>query len=109
MIGKLRHRLTIQRPDKEYNAIGEEIIKWTDVATVWAAIEPLRGNTYFAAKQANAEVTGKITLRHRELKPTYRFQWIDHNGKTRIFNIISIIDPQSRGKEIQVYYSEALD
>jgi SPP1 family predicted phage head-tail adaptor len=107
--GKLRHRLTIQYPDKSYNEINEQIVEWKDLTIVWGAIEPLRGTTYFAAKQANAEVDGKITLRYKDLKPTYRLVWEDQKGNTRIFNIVSIIQPQQRGKETQVYYSEALD
>ena len=107
--GKLRHRLTIQQPVMELNEIEEQVTTWEDLATVWGSIEPLRGTTYFAAKQANSTVDGKITLRYKDLKPTYRLTWVDQENNTRIFNIVSIIQPQQRGKETQVYYTEALD
>jgi SPP1 family predicted phage head-tail adaptor len=107
--GKLRHRLTIQYPVQEPNEIEEMVTVWKDLAIVWGSIEPLRGTTYFAAKQANSTVDGKITLRYQDLKPTYRLTWIDQKENTRIFNIVSIIQPQQRGKETQVFYSEALD
>ena len=89
--GKLRHRITIQYPDIDYNEIEEEVIEWKDLVTVWGSIEPLRGTTYFAAKQANTMVDGKITIRYKDLKPTYRLTWKDQEGNTRIFNISSPI------------------
>jgi SPP1 family predicted phage head-tail adaptor len=107
--GKLRHRLTIQYPDYENNEIDEQVVSWNDLVTVWGSIEPLRGTTYFAAKQANSTVDGKITIRYQDLKPTYRLTWVDQEGNTKVFNIVSIIQTQQKGAETQVYYKEALD
>jgi SPP1 family predicted phage head-tail adaptor len=107
--GKLRHRLTIQYPDYEANDIDEKVATWKDLATVWGSIEPLRGTTYFAAKQANAKVDGKITMRYKDVKPTYRITWQDREGNMKIFNIVAIIQPQQKGIETQIYYSEAAD
>jgi SPP1 family predicted phage head-tail adaptor len=64
--GKLRHRVTIQRPVETKASFGEVRTTWE---TVWenvpAAIENLRGNKFFAAQQINPNVTTEITIRHR--------------------------------------------
>jgi SPP1 family predicted phage head-tail adaptor len=64
--GKLRHRVVIKKPVETQNTFGEPEVRWQDFATVWAAIEPLRGREYFAAKQINAEVEANVTIRYLE-------------------------------------------
>lgn len=107
--GRLRHRITIQRPERVQNSIDEWVDTWVDVATVWGAIEPLTGRTFFEAQQANSDVSGKVTLRYKHLEPTYRLRWTDWEGVTQTYQIVSIIQPQQRSKETQVLYKEALD
>ena len=41
--GDLRERVTIQQRGVSLDSIGENTAAWTDVATVWANAEPLRG------------------------------------------------------------------
>lgn len=64
--GKLRHRVTIQRlalaDEPEF---GGQTESWVDVATVWAAIEPLFGHEKVAAHAVQSEATVKITIRYR--------------------------------------------
>ena len=62
--GRLRHRVTIQEKSVSQNSFGEEVITWTDVKTVWASIEPLRGREYIELRQAQADVTTRIRMRH---------------------------------------------
>lgn len=65
--GKLRHRVTIQRPVETKGPFGEVVTTWETVwANVAAAIENLRGNKFFAAQQINPNVTTEITVRYRE-------------------------------------------
>ena len=35
------------------------------MATVWAAVDPVSGREYYAAEQAQSEVTHKVRLRYR--------------------------------------------
>jgi SPP1 family predicted phage head-tail adaptor len=84
-IGKLRHRVTIQAQASPVprNATGEPEPSYTDVDTVWAAIEPASGREFYAAEQVNAEVSHKVTIRYYDGLTT------DHRLKfgTRIFDI----------------------
>lgn len=76
---------------------------WTDYVSAWAAIEPLRGNEFFAAQQVQSEATSKITLRYvAGITPDMR---IVHGS--RIYEITSPpIDPEERHVELQVMVKE---
>ena len=63
--GRLRHRLVIRQPTVSRNEVGEEIITWATLATVWGRLEALRGEEQLAAKQLTAEIVARATLRYR--------------------------------------------
>ena len=102
--GKLRHRVTFERYTELLDTAGEvvqdpdtgDILRdWVEVATVWAAIEPLSAREFVAQQQIQSAVTARITIRYREgLDASMR---IRHSG--RIYNIQGILaDPES-GRE----------
>ena len=64
-IGKLNKRVTIKSSSTTQDSYGEQVETYTDVATVWASIEPLVGKEYYAAEQANSEVSIKVRIRYR--------------------------------------------
>ena len=99
--GRLRHRVTLQVPTRD-PAFGSETV-WADYATVWAAVEPLRGREFYAAQQVASEVTGKITLRYLAgVAPEMRVLW-----GSRIYEILSPpIDPEERHLELQLLVRE---
>ena len=100
--GRLRHRVMIQQLVPDPSIGGTDI--WHDYATVWAAIEPLRGREYLAAQQEGAEVTGRITTRYiNGVKPGMRWKY-----ESRIFDIISVIDLEERHVELQLMVKEVL-
>ncbi len=71
--GDLRHRVTIQQLTTTRDAEGVTTETWTNVATVWAAVEPLQGREYFQAQAVNAEVTTRVRIRYRAgIVPTMR-------------------------------------
>jgi SPP1 family predicted phage head-tail adaptor len=59
----LRHRITLQRPGGNRNAMGERETTWTDVATVCANVEPVSGRQEWLARQEQASTTHTITVR----------------------------------------------
>lgn len=63
--GELIERVTIKRPVTSHDDYGQEVTTWTDVATVWAKREALRGREYFAALQAQAETVVRFIVRRR--------------------------------------------
>ena len=100
--GRMRHRGTIQDVVKDPSVGGKDT--WYNYAQVWGAMEPLRGREYLAAQKEGAEVTGRITIRYiAGVKPGMRWKY-----KSRIFDIISAIDPEERHIELQLMVKEVL-
>lgn len=102
--GWLRHRITLQTKSTTQDTYGAEQDVWTDEATVWASVEPLRGQEYFSSKQMQAEETTRIRIRYRSgITPAWRVIFGD-----RIFNIKSIINPQERNIFLELMCEEAV-
>lgn len=102
--GKLRHRITLQSKVTVKDPEGIVTETWTDVATVWAAVEPIRGREYFQAAAVNAENTVRFRIRYRSgITPVMR---VVYNGRT--FNVQSVIDVDERYREIQLMCQEVV-
>lgn len=103
--GALNKRITIQeKAPTTQNQYGEEVPSWSTVATVWAAIEPLKGREYLEGKQAAAEVSTRIRIRYQPgitITPAMRIQ----AGST-IYGILDVINPSSADRELQMMCTE---
>lgn len=78
---------------------GEMVTTWTDLATVFAKVEPLVGREYMAAAAIQAEDTTKFTCRYRgDLNASMR---IVFDGKN--YNIQSIQNIRSANRETLIY------
>jgi SPP1 family predicted phage head-tail adaptor len=99
-LGPLRHMVTIQQlvaGSPQQNAGGEMDETWTDVATVNASIEPLRGRELIAAQATNSEVTGTIRMRYRSgVTPKMRCVF----ESTRYYDILAVVDTMERHREM---------
>ena len=90
--GKLRHRITLQKPvkvqDPETGSV-ENI--WQDLAQLWAEVSPLSPVSLYPPAMQNA-VTTRITVRYRQdIEPKYRILF-----RGKIFNIEGVLsDPKS--------------
>ena len=101
--GKMRHRITFQRFSGALDDFGDPLqadaANWTDVATMWAAIDPISGREFYAAEQSQSEVSHKIRCRYRTGLDTY--------GKRRC-KIISLIDWEERHESLLLMCKEVL-
>jgi len=103
--GRLRHKVTIQDYTESQNTFGEVTKNWTDYATVWAAVEPVKGREFWESQQINAEITTKVTLRYLAgVKPKMRILY-----DTRIFEIDSVINVDERNRELQLLVKEMVE
>lgn len=94
-IGSLRHRVTVQQrtspPTRD--SFGEPIQVWSNVAGVWASVEPLTGRELFQAQQVRADLTHRIALRgFAGLNAAERILW-----GSRVFNLLPPTNPGERG------------
>lgn len=104
LVNRLDKRVNILRPPgvDDVDEYGEPLDELLPVCTTWAAIEPLRGQDRYAAKQENAEVTTRIRIRYRkDIDRTMFAQYQDHT-----FEILYIIHPLLARKELQLMCKE---
>lgn len=65
MIGKLRHRVTVQTLDERADPTHAVETDYVNVATVWADVEAVSGRTEIESKQIGEAVTHRVTMRSR--------------------------------------------
>ena len=97
-IGNLRQRVTIQKKTHTQNGLGEPVVTWTDVATVWAQRKTLRGREFDSGGSEQAEYTNVYTLRYRS-DVSERMQLIDDGVA---FNIRQALDPDGRRRVLEL-------
>lgn len=110
LVARLNKRITILRPPgpDDVDEYGQQLDVYVPVATVWAAIEPLRGREYFSAMSEHADVTTRIRIRYREgIDRTMRVRYKEPGDpEFREFEILHVIHPGFRRKELQFMCKE---
>lgn len=101
--GSLRHRVTIQSLTKTSDGTGGFTETWTDAATVWAEVTPLKGFERYAAQQIRAQLSYRVRLRFRN-DVTSDMRLI-HKGK--ILTIQAVINVNGRNRELELLCSES--
>lgn len=94
--GRLRHRVTIQSvTETRDTTTGAIATSWADVATVWAAIEPLSGREFIAAQGAQAEIVARILIRYRD-DVVAKMRVV---SGSRVYNIRAVLPDKESGTE----------
>lgn len=104
LVNRLDKRVAILRPPgpDDVDEYGQPLDEWPELRRIWAAIEPLRGQDRYAAKQENAEVSTRIRIRYSEgIDRTMRVKYGGH-----VFEILYIIHPEFGKKELQLMCKE---
>ena len=92
--GALRHELALEAVSLTPDGAGGHTESWTEVATLFARIEPVSAISRFGADQTLESVTHRMTVRHRaDLRSGMRF-----NRLGRIFEILTVHDPDETGR-----------
>ena len=106
--GKLRHRVVVQRYVGEADDYGD--IRWQDdrnwrnACVMWAAVDPISGKEFYAAEQAQSEVSHKVRTRYRGgIKPGMRLLL----GGRKLY-IQSVIDWEERHESLLLMCKEVL-
>ena len=98
IIGKIRHRITIEQVAESQDIDGSVLESWSEFATAQAAIEPISGREYFAAQSTQADVTHRIAVRYQ---PGITVKMRVVYGE-REFDIISVINIEERNRELHL-------
>jgi phage head-tail adaptor, putative, SPP1 family len=104
LVNRMDKRIGIYRPvdPDETDEYGEPLDGPIKVCDVWAAIEPLRGQDRYIAKQEQADVTTRIRIRYRDgIDRTM----IAKYGEIE-FEILYIIHPDFAKTELQLMCKE---
>lgn len=107
--GSLRHRITFQQRSTVIDAYGGQSETWTDVATVWGAIEPASGAEKVAAQALQVEISHTVMVRHQpwmtgpKQLAAYRVVW-----GSRVFDLHAAIDIDERHRLVNITASEGI-
>lgn len=108
--GQLTRRLKIQSRSTTQDSYGGPGLVWTDIATVWAEIQPLTGRELESAQRMASEVSHQITVRYQALfadpKVVAGYRAI---YKGRIFNIHASMNEDERNTVLTLLASEGMD
>lgn len=105
--GKLRHRITIEKPGYTQDpTTGEMVAGWEEVATVWAGKRPSSAREFKQSQAGQSEISGEFQIRYRDdVDATMR---ITHKGK--IYNIEGVLEDDESGQEwLTLPYSEGVN
>lgn len=107
--GRLRHRVLIEQYVLDLDSNGEVIQdpntgettgSWQEVATVWAAIEPLSAREFLAAQATQSKVEAKIVIRHRSgLNAAMRMVHMVNGARGAVYNPAGFLVDKDSGLE----------
>ena len=104
--GRLTQRITLQTRTETQNTFGETTWTWTDLDTVWAAVEPLTGTERIAAAQVQSQSDIRIRIRHRDdLTTKHRVKHTVH-GTARYYEIEVVIPVLHKRREVHLMCKE---
>lgn len=92
--GRLRERVTVQIASGATNALGEQVLTWSNSSAVWASVEGVSAREALQFGQAQNSVTHKVRLRYLSgLTQQMRFAW-----RNRTLEIISLLEHANRSE-----------
>lgn len=107
--GRLRHRVRIEQlenlldsngaviQDEETGQIAQE---WAEVATVWAAIEPLSAREFIQSQATQSQITARVIIRFRDgLNAAMRLVHVRRDMSDVIYNPHGFLADKDSGLE----------
>ena len=108
--GTLRKRITLQQQSISVDTYGQQITTWTDVATVWASIEPSVGRELMAAQAVSLDQPTTIMIRWQPAfaspKAVAAMRAVYND---RLFNIHSVENEEERNRTLTLLASGGLN
>ena len=102
--GELKQSIELQSQVRTPDGSGEVATSWLTVATVWAALWPLKGTETLEGGRTVASLTHQIRIRYRNgVRPSMRIKF-----GSKYFNIVSIINPQTDFKALDLMAKEVI-
>ena len=96
--GLMRKRITLQRRSTAEDGLRQQLLTWSDVATVFAQVEQLSGRELMTANAEYAENTARITIRFRTDVVEKMRIWYG----AVVYDITSVSDIDGTKRELQL-------
>ncbi len=102
--GNLRQRVAIQNYTETRDAMGHPIQSYSTVATVYAAVEPIKGREFFAAEQVQSDTDVRIRMRYRDDITIDTRSRVTH--ETHTYDVMNVIHVSERHRELHLMCKE---
>ena len=104
--GYLRHHCWIKQPMHTSDGMGGMVTTWGTVCVCWGAMDPslssMRGREWVESALKNAEISAIFRMRYYAgITPAMQLYF-----GSRTFEIVSVIDPSERHRELQLLLKE---
>ncbi len=97
-LAKLRHRVSLQARSRSQDGQGGYAESWAEIASLWAAIEPLKGYERMKAAQLGTPLTHKVLIRYRQyVTTTQRLVF-----RNRVFEIKEVINEEEANRWLRL-------
>ena len=99
MTGEMDHRVAVQKYTQTRGAQGGFIESWATENTMWAKLNPIGAQERIDADQTQNVRTHRVTMNYYSpgITGKDRLLFTDPDAGTRIFNIVSVVNPGERG------------
>lgn len=105
--GQMSQRVRIQQPTVAKDALGAPTQTWSDIATVWADIQPISGREARIADRIAAVVSHQITVRFRsEFNDPKSVSQMRVLFRDRIFSIHAALNEDEANVSVMLLASE---
>lgn len=102
--GELRNKIEIQQAESVRDKVGGIRKNWVTYATIWAAIEPLRGTEAMVAQQVKATLTHRVAVRYdSRISARHRVKF-----GSRILEINQVRNLSEQGRQLELICSEVV-
>ncbi len=98
---KLRKKITIQQPTETKNSYGEVETTWSTYAIRWSSPEPAQGRELEINSQAFGQRTVRFRLRYDDLAGEVTTK-MRVSYDSRIFDIVDVLNPNERNREVHL-------
>jgi SPP1 family predicted phage head-tail adaptor len=100
--GWLRHRVTIEVAEGIPDQAGGESVTWSELATLWARIDPVWSDEQAVADHLAGVVSHRVIARWRDdLAGGMRIAY-----RGRLFRILALVDPDETRRYLEIKAEE---
>lgn len=89
--GVLRERVVIQSKTTTADTQGGRAVAWGTLATVWAAVTPMRATEVLAAQSIGSQATYAVEMAYRtDVTPSMRVVWTPYRGSSKTLEVAGV-------------------